>query len=90
MGLYYAKIHDTIHAKECFDFVINSSTKHGFLAEQVENSSMRVCLGNRACMVSCNVYNFARRINQIRSNLGGTKNEAVFIYIRKCNRRTSR
>lgn len=40
MGLYYAKIHDIIHARECLDFVINSSTKHGFLAEQVENSNM--------------------------------------------------
>lgn len=41
MGLYYLKINDTIHAKECFDFVVSSSTKHGFLAEQVENSQMK-------------------------------------------------
>ena len=34
-------IHDIIHAKECFDFVVNSSTKHGFLAEQVDNKSMQ-------------------------------------------------
>lgn len=40
MGLYYAKINDTIHAKECFDFAVNSSTKHGFLAEQVDNENM--------------------------------------------------
>lgn len=41
MALYYLKIHDIIHAKECFDFVVNSSTKHGFLAEQVDNKSMQ-------------------------------------------------
>lgn len=40
MGLYYLKINDEVHAKECFDFVVNSGTKHGFLAEQVENSTM--------------------------------------------------
>ena len=41
MGLYYVKINDKIHARECFDFVVNSATEHGFLAEQVENSTMK-------------------------------------------------
>lgn len=41
MALYYLKINDKVHAKECFDFVVNSGTKHGFLAEQVENSNMK-------------------------------------------------
>lgn len=40
MCLYYIKINDKIHAKECFDFVVKSSTKHGFLAEQVENERL--------------------------------------------------
>ena len=41
MGLYYLKKSDKIHAKECFDFVVKTSTEHGFLAEQVENSEMK-------------------------------------------------
>lgn len=40
MALYYLKINDIKSAKECFDFVVNSATKHGFLAEQVENGNM--------------------------------------------------
>jgi len=39
--MYYLKIDDIKRAKECFDFVVNSATSHGFLAEQVENSSMK-------------------------------------------------
>ncbi len=41
MALYYIEIKDYKKAKECFDFVVKSSTKHGFLAEQVENSTMK-------------------------------------------------
>lgn len=41
MALYYIKVNDIKSAKECFDFVVSSSTKHGFLAEQVENSTMK-------------------------------------------------
>ncbi len=40
MALYYIEIKDYKKAKECFDFVVASSTKHGFLAEQVENSNV--------------------------------------------------
>ena len=41
MAMYYIKANDIKKAKECFDFAINSSTKHGFLAEQVNNSNMQ-------------------------------------------------
>lgn len=41
MAMYYIEANDFKAAKECFDFVVNSSTKHGFLAEQVENSNMQ-------------------------------------------------
>ncbi len=40
MALYYIKAKDLKKAKECFDFVVNSATKHGFLAEQVDNDKM--------------------------------------------------
>lgn len=40
MALYYIEANDIQKAKECFDFVVNSGTAHGFLAEQVENSTM--------------------------------------------------
>lgn len=40
MTLYYLQIDDIKRAKEGFDFVVNSATSHGFLAEQVENSTM--------------------------------------------------
>ncbi|MDE5831219.1 MAG: hypothetical protein K2H53_06465 [Clostridia bacterium] len=41
MALYYIEANDVKHAKECFDFVVNSGTEHGFLAEQVENSELK-------------------------------------------------
>ncbi|MCL2384108.1 MAG: hypothetical protein FWC79_08465 [Oscillospiraceae bacterium] len=41
MALYYIEINDTKKAKECFDFVVNTAGKHGFLAEQVDNSTMK-------------------------------------------------
>ena len=37
MALYYIKINDLYNAKKCFSFVVNTSLKHGFLAEQVNN-----------------------------------------------------
>lgn len=38
---YYLEIGEKQKAKECFDFVIKTSTEHGFLAEQVNNSIMQ-------------------------------------------------
>jgi GH15 family glucan-1,4-alpha-glucosidase len=40
MALYYLEIGDIEQAKSCFDFVVRSSTEHGFLAEQVNNNKM--------------------------------------------------
>ncbi len=40
MALYYLEIKNYKKAKECFDFVVKSSTGHGFLAEQVDNNTM--------------------------------------------------
>ena len=34
---YYIKINDLDNAKKCFSFVVNTSLRHGFLAEQVNN-----------------------------------------------------
>ena len=41
MALYYIEIKEYEKAKECLDFVVTSSTKHGFLAEQVDNDTMQ-------------------------------------------------
>lgn len=38
---YYLEIGEKPKAKECFDFVIKTSTEHGFLAEQINNSTMQ-------------------------------------------------
>ena len=38
---YYLENGEKQKAKECFDFVIKTSTKHGFLAEQINNSTMQ-------------------------------------------------
>lgn len=40
MALYYIEIKEYKKARESFDFVVASSTKLGFLAEQVDNSTM--------------------------------------------------
>lgn len=41
MANYYIEIGEKQKAKECFDFVIKTSTKHGFLAEQINNETMK-------------------------------------------------
>ena len=41
MALYYIKIGDKNKAKECIDFVTRSATELGFLAEQVDNNTMK-------------------------------------------------
>lgn len=40
MALYYIEAKDYKKAKECFDFVVRTSTNNGFLAEQVDNKKM--------------------------------------------------
>lgn len=40
MALYYIQTKEYKKAKECLNFVVASSTKHGFLAEQVDNNLM--------------------------------------------------
>ncbi len=41
MALYYIEIKKYKEAKECLNFVVNTSTEHGFLAEQVDNNTMQ-------------------------------------------------
>ena len=41
MANYYIEIDEKQKAKECFDFVLKTSTKHGFLAEQIDNETMK-------------------------------------------------
>lgn len=41
MAIYYSKIGDKNKFLECINFVVNSSTDHGFLAEQVDNESLK-------------------------------------------------
>lgn len=41
MAMYYIKAGNIKKAKECFDFVTNSCSNLGFLAEQVNNSTMK-------------------------------------------------
>ncbi len=40
MALYHIETENYKKAKECLDFVVASSTKHGFLPEQVNNQTM--------------------------------------------------
>lgn len=37
---YYIEIGETKKAKECFDYILKTSAKHGFLAEQINNETM--------------------------------------------------
>lgn len=41
MALYYIEIKEYKKATECLNFVIASATEHGFLAEQIDNSTMK-------------------------------------------------
>lgn len=40
MALYYLEAGDKESAKECFNYVVRSATKHGFIPEQVDNQTM--------------------------------------------------
>lgn len=40
MALYQIEMKDYEKAKQCLDFVVASSTEHGFLAEQIDNATM--------------------------------------------------
>ena len=41
MAHYYIDIGEEAKARECFDYVIKTSTEHGFLAEQIDNATMK-------------------------------------------------
>lgn len=41
MALYYIELKKYKEAKECFKFVVETSTEYGFLAEQVDNNTMQ-------------------------------------------------
>lgn len=56
MALYYLEIGQKKKAKECFEFVVHSSTEHGYLAEQVDNEKMEASWVIGLRMVTCNVY----------------------------------
>ncbi len=40
MAMYYQANREKQKAKECIDFIVNSANEHGFLSEQVDNSTM--------------------------------------------------
>lgn len=41
MANYYIEIGEYKKAKECFDYVVKTSSEHGFLAEQINNETMK-------------------------------------------------
>ena len=41
MANYYLEIGETKKAKECFDYCLKTSSPHGFLAEQIDNKTMK-------------------------------------------------
>lgn len=41
MAEYYLEAGNKKKARECFEFVVKTSTSHGFLAEQIDNSTMQ-------------------------------------------------
>ena len=41
MANYYIEAGNKKKARECFEFVVKTATEHGFLAEQIDNSTMQ-------------------------------------------------
>ena len=41
MALYYIEIDNKEKALECFNFVVKTACEHGFLAEQIDNITMK-------------------------------------------------
>ena len=40
-AMYYKEVGENKKAKECIDFIVNSSNQHGLLGEQIDNSTMQ-------------------------------------------------
>ena len=59
---YYIEAGKTKEAKECFKFVVNSSTEHGFLGEQVNNQTMEPAWVIGLRMVTCIICNCIRKV----------------------------
>ncbi len=66
MAEYYLSLGNKKKARECFEFVVKTATEHGFLAEQVDNSTMQAkwVIGLR--MVTRNVYRCITKIIQLK------------------------
>lgn len=43
MAWYYLEVNNISEALNCFNFVINSASEHGFLGEQIDNETMKPC-----------------------------------------------
>ena len=56
MALYYLEIGDKKQAKDCFDFVVKSVSEHGFIAEQIDNQTLKPAWVNALRLGTCDVY----------------------------------
>ena len=41
MAMYYKEAGENKKAQECLDYIINSANEHGFIGEQIDNSTMQ-------------------------------------------------
>lgn len=64
MAEYYQEIGEYAKAKQCLDFVVNTSSPHGFLAEQVNNQTMQPIWVQGLCWSHAMFIECLRRQNQ--------------------------
>ena len=55
MAMYYIEQGNREKALECFDYVVESATEHGYLGEQVNNETMQPSWVIRSWLEPCNV-----------------------------------
>ncbi len=64
MAIYYLRVGNREEAQKCIDFVTNTATKHGLLAEQIDNSTMQskwvIGLGWSHAMYVITLYNMLK------------------------------
>ena len=80
MANYYLEIGENKKAKECFEYVIKTSTEHGYLAEQIENENLKPAWVIGLRLVPCNVHNSTKKTNGKRNNI---KIHAKYLYFCK-------
>ena len=66
LAQYYIELGEKVKARECFNFVVNSSNQHRITTRTSKQPNNGRSMGNRVRLVTCNVHKHTIPINLIR------------------------